>query len=114
MDAATTRDVDVNLVQHEGVRRLSLDVPWLKVLWREVPEVAGDDDLGAGLNGGGQHVAVLRVGQLQALDQRLVPGYKAVPDGLVHEPPEPVKLLGRDIGSVPPQRRGHLVEDRVS
>lgn len=50
-------------------RVLGLDVPLAERLGRKVGEVGGDDDLGASLDGGREHVPVGRVGELQRLDE---------------------------------------------
>jgi len=48
-----------------------------------VLQVGSDNDLGTGLDGRRQHVPVGWIRELESLDEGLVPGDQAVPDGSV-------------------------------
>jgi hypothetical protein len=54
--------VDVDLVEDELVGVFGLDVPAPQGGAWEVVEVGGDDELGAGSDGGGEYVPVVRIG----------------------------------------------------
>lgn len=69
--------------------------------------------LGARLDRRCQHMPVPRVGKLQSLDQRLIPGHQAVPDRGVHQIAQTTEPRRRDIWPVPTQRGDHLIQDLV-
>jgi hypothetical protein len=58
-------------------------------------------------------VAVIRVGRLESLHQRLVPGDQDVADGAVHEVSEAGKPSGWDVGAVLAERCEHLIKDVI-
>ena len=60
--------------------------------------VEGDDDLRLGADGGGQHMAVIGVGQRQRRDQPLIAGYAGVGQRVVHRGASPFQHRRCDIG----------------
>ena len=78
-----------------------------------MPQVAGNDDLGTGLDRRCQHVPVGWIRELESFDEGLVPGDQAVPDRSVHQLPEAIELVRRDVRPVPVQGSEHLVEDLI-
>jgi len=80
---------------------------------RKMPQVAGNDDLGTGLDRRCQHVPVGWIRELKSFNEGLVPGDQAVPDRSVHRLPEAIELVRRDVRPVPAQGPEHLVEDLV-
>ena len=99
--------------KHEVVKGFRLDIPRGQVFSREVLEVRRDDDLGAGLDGRGEHVPVLRVRELEAIDERLISGNEAVRDGAVDQLAQAGELVLRDVRAVARQVPECLVEDVV-
>lgn len=63
-----------------------------RVRWK-ILEVEGHDALGASLNGCSQHMTVVRIGQIQTIDERLVTCDYAVGDCLRHEPPSAAESM---------------------
>ena len=53
-------------------------------LWWKVFQIEGDDDVGPGVDGGGQDVPVILVGQLDGFDQGLITHHQRVSRGFVH------------------------------
>ena len=64
--------IDVDLVQDKVVGVFRFDVPGRQILHGEIL-VRGDDDLSAGLDRRSQYVAIVRVPQIQSLNQRFMP-----------------------------------------
>lgn len=52
---------EIELIEDERVGGLHVDVPWLECRIRDVTNVSGDQHLGPCLDGGRQHVMVIRV-----------------------------------------------------
>ena len=92
-------------------RGFRLDIPRGDELSREVLEIRRDDDLGTDLDGCGEHVAVLGVGELEPFDERLVSGDEAVRDGAIDQLAQAGELLRRDVRAVARQASECLVED---
>lgn len=102
---------EVDQVEHELVGALGLDVETFQRSGREVAEVCGHDDLRATSDRRGEHVSVVRIGQREAVDQRLVAGDEAVGDGLAHQLPRPRQTLLVQIRAAAQDAAHHLVED---
>lgn len=73
--------------------------------------VVGDDHAGAGADGGGQDVAVVRVGQGLGLGRVFLARHEAVTDGLVHQGPRSRQPLGRQAWVVLEDASDSLVVD---
>jgi len=101
------------VMHHEHVRGLGLDVVRLERCGGEVLDVLGDDHPGPRSDRGGEHVPVVRVGEVEAIDEALVAGGQAVSDCIAHQRAGPVKLLGLQVGSIIENGAHHLVEDVV-
>ena len=84
----------VEKANQKVVRMLRLDVETGERLCRKVREIVGHDDVGAGADGGGQDMAVVRIGQGKGLDQVFVARHEAVTDGLVHQVSGSCQSLG--------------------
>lgn len=67
-------------MEEEHVGGLGFDVVGLEHVGREVAEILSDNDLGAGSDGGGKDVAVVRVGEAEPIDELLVASGEAVRD----------------------------------
>lgn len=57
-----------------------------------------DDHLGTGTDRCGQYVPVIGVGQLERVDERLVVGDQAIPDGANHQRSRTCQALGIQVG----------------
>lgn len=77
--------IEIKLIEHEVVWMLCLDVVWLERTCGKVLGVLCHDDIGMSEDCGGQDVTIIRIGQVQSIDKRLVANYEAVGNGLVHE-----------------------------
>ena len=100
-------------VDDELVGGLRLDAVGGQCVGREVADVVGHDHLCAAADGGGEHVAIVRVGQDEPVDQVLVARNDTVLHRVAHERPgagEP----GCQLGSLTDDRVDHLVEDLLT
>ena len=82
---------------NERVRFDSHDVEWNQDCRREVGDVEGHDDVGHTGEGGGQDMAVVRIGQREPLFPTFVTVHPAAPNVLVHELASPQER-GTQIG----------------
>src|SRR5438093_4425623 len=83
---------------------------WWERGGREVGEVEGNDHIGVDLDGGREDMAVLRVGQGQGVDERLIVFDQTIADMGLHERPGARQLRGRQIGPVRQQMTDPLVD----
>jgi hypothetical protein len=67
---------------------------------REIGEVERHDDLGSGMDRGGQHMPVVRVGQAQGLDEPLVSGDLRVARMAIHQVPGPLQLGATQVRTI--------------
>lgn len=103
----------MELIEHEVIRALGLDVPGRQdPLW-EVLEVASHDDLGPCLDSRGEDVAIVWIRKLHRVDQRLVADDKAVADGCAHQSSSALQTLRIKVGQAPQDGPKGLVKDRV-
>ena len=79
--------VEVEQIHHELVRMFGLDAELRQLRVGEVPQVRGDDDLGAGADRRGQHMPVVLIRQRECGDEFLVAGDQAVRYRPVHQLP---------------------------
>jgi hypothetical protein len=70
--------IDSDLVEDEVVRRFGLNVELSQVFSWKGPDVSCDDHLRAGLDGSCEYMPVVRIGQLQAGDQRFIAPDQAI------------------------------------
>src|SRR5262245_11927364 len=73
-----------------------LDSELVQVNLRKVVQVGSDKDVGAALDGHGEDMTVIGVGELEFCDALAVAGHQAVEDRGVHETPGPRQLLERN------------------
>jgi len=97
----------------EFVRMLSVDAVRRERCVGEVVEIVSHDHISTGPDGGGQHVAVIRIGQAERRDQVLVSADKAVPHMGVHQLPRTFQLLSSQIGPLLQYAANPLVVDLV-
>lgn len=62
------------IVAHERVRMLRLDVELAQTLRREIIEIERHQNITAASNGGGEHMQVIGIGQRQSVNEAFVPG----------------------------------------
>ena len=72
-------------------------------------EVPGDEHICLSSDGSCQDMRIIRVGQAQRLDERLIPVDQGIWDSRVHQPPGPGQPFGRQIGAVQQQVPGPFV-----
>jgi len=82
--------VQTHLLFHERVRIDGLDAVRSQCLFGEILEIEGDNRLGARANCRRQYVAVIRVGEIQALCHRFATFHQAVWYRLAHQPSRPL------------------------
>lgn len=103
----------VGLVEDEDVGVLRGDAVLSEGVVGEVAQVGGDENVGAGVDGGGQDVKVVGVGKCQVVDVVFVVVDTPVTDGLAHEGAGAVELGVVEVGTVAAQAGEDLVEDGV-
>ena len=103
----------VEQAMHEVVGALSFDVEWAQDAVGEVPKVVCDDYLGVAADGGGDDVAVVRVGEFDCFDQGFVAGDKAVWHGSDHELAGSFESGWVELGVRSDDAGRHFVEDGV-
>ena len=74
-------------MRDELVRMLGRDTVGIEDLRRKIGKVVRDDDTRLTTNRRGEYVPVMRIGQLQLIDQTLVAGDQTIGDRCVHECP---------------------------
>lgn len=108
----TPRDIDhqsrgeVEQMRDELIGMLRLDSERPKDISGEVTHVPGDNHVRAPPNGGGQHMPIVRIRQMQTLNQGFVAGNERILCMFVHEHPGPLQLLARQIRPIA-QESGH-------
>jgi hypothetical protein len=96
-----------------NVRVLGGQVVGLEPFRREVLQVEGHDQAGAAVNGGGHHMPVIGVRQLDGRDQMLEAGDQAVADVGVHQRPRPLQVFGLQVWPLLQNVTRPLVVDHV-
>ena len=89
----------IQQMHNELVRVLPLNPISAQGICGEVPQICSDNHIGAAPNRGGEHVPVVRIGKLQALDQILIAAHQRIPCVQIHERSSSLQLLARQIGA---------------
>lgn len=86
------RLIAVEQGSHEHIGVLGLDTKRREPIGWKVGQVLGDDEIGAASNGGGQHMAIVRVRKIERFDERLVAGDQATSHVRIHHRARAVKI----------------------
>jgi hypothetical protein len=103
--------IDIEEVRDELVRVLRLHTVRGQGVCGKIGEIESDNCFGTAVNGGGEHMAVIRVGKEQTGDEAFIPLHEAVGHRLVHQVSGPFQSVTRQLRTILEQASHPLLVD---
>lgn len=106
--------MEVEQIEYEIIRMLGIKFVGAELLLREVSKVESDNQVRVAMEGGGNDMAVVRIGQIDGGDQVFEPFDQRIPDVAVHQHASPLQQIRRYVRPVFEHIPDPLVVDQIT